>query len=610
MLRMLVDRGLLRIGDDGGWRVEGDLSEVGIPLTLEALLTARLETLESGERTVIECASVIGEEFWPAAIMELVPEPESGAVSRHLGTLDEKDLVVLGGQSFAGENAYRFGHIMIRDVAYGNLLKEARSSLHERFANWLEERVGKRIGEYAEIVGYHLERAFRAREELAPVDAEGRTLASRAFGYLSVAGTDAHARGDMPAAMKLLDRSLALLPEGDPGGLDLSLKLAQACFHVGDFSRAAELCAQTATRAADRGDRRLALHARLEHADIETWTDPARGLDELHAIAEEGVTVFDELEDDLGLARSWRALSIYHSDAGRAGEATAALECALRFAQSAGDPELYTQILGGLCIAICHGPMHVREGVARLERVMESSEAAEGANDKPMIGIKTRALLEGWGLAELWAMEGDFEAARRLYGDALHMTEELGQRLRTAALGIVGGRIEMLAAAPGPAEREFRRCYETLEQMGDKMMASWAAAELSDCLYEQGRFDEAERYAGESKRLGGPDDVDAQIRWRSAQAKVLARRGHLQRAERLVGEAGRLLETFEDPNLQATGRLAQAEVARLGGRREAAELALRSALSCYQTKGNVIGAQRTTRALEELAAAERPQAVG
>jgi hypothetical protein len=68
--------------------------------------------------------------------------------------------------SFAGDEAYRFRHLLIRDAAYQALAKQTRSELHERFAAWLERVAADRLAEYEEIVAYHLEQAYRYRAEL------------------------------------------------------------------------------------------------------------------------------------------------------------------------------------------------------------------------------------------------------------------------------------------------------------------------------------------------------------------------------------------------------------------------------------------------------------
>ena len=82
-----------------------------------------------------------------------------------------------------------FSHLLIRDVAYGRLLKQTRSELHEQFAKWLQRNAGQRGSEYDEILGYHLEQAYRYRIALGPADDHAHLLASRhATGWRSPVG--------------------------------------------------------------------------------------------------------------------------------------------------------------------------------------------------------------------------------------------------------------------------------------------------------------------------------------------------------------------------------------------------------------------------------------
>jgi class 3 adenylate cyclase len=155
ILRMLVDEGLLR-RDDGRWVATGDLSSIAIPATISALLAARLERLSGEERAVIHRASVVGKTFWWGAVAELSPVPERSAVGGHLQALVRRELVRPDRSRFAGEDAFRFSHILIRDAAYAGTTKELRAELHERFADWLERRSADRPAEFEEVVGYHL----------------------------------------------------------------------------------------------------------------------------------------------------------------------------------------------------------------------------------------------------------------------------------------------------------------------------------------------------------------------------------------------------------------------------------------------------------------------
>jgi len=86
LLSMLIDEGRL-LHADGHWEVVGDLSKLDVPPTIQALLAARIDLLASGERAVIEPASVIGQTFARAAVTELAPEPIQPQIDEPLDAL-------------------------------------------------------------------------------------------------------------------------------------------------------------------------------------------------------------------------------------------------------------------------------------------------------------------------------------------------------------------------------------------------------------------------------------------------------------------------------------------------------------------------------------------
>ena len=88
------------------------------------------------------------------------------------------------------------------------------------------------------------------------------------------------------------------------------------------------------------------------------------------------------------------------------------------------------------------------------------------------------------------------------------------------------------------AERQLRWGYEQLEQIGETEVRSTMAAMLAQVLHEQGRDDEAEQFALTSDELAAADDVYSQLLWRSALAKVRARRDGAEDARELAA-AGR-----------------------------------------------------------------------
>src|SRR5438876_11918634 len=159
-------------------RAEGGNGKLLIPPTIQALLSARIDRLEPEERAVIERASIEGRLFHRGSVAELLPEASRAGVGGHLLTLVRKELIRPDRAQLPGDDGFRFGHILIRDAAYDSIPKKLRAELHERFASWLEARLGDDAPD--EIVGYHLEQAYRYRIEFGRVDEHARALAERA----------------------------------------------------------------------------------------------------------------------------------------------------------------------------------------------------------------------------------------------------------------------------------------------------------------------------------------------------------------------------------------------------------------------------------------------
>ena len=158
--------------------------EPPLPPTIAALLAARLDRLGPGELAVLEGASVVGKEFWPEAVAELLPVEAKPSIGRHLDALVRKEFI-----KAAGREDFQFGHVLIQQAAYRAVPKERRAEHHERFAAWLTAGAIELTGELDEIAGYHLEQACRYRNELGSVD-DARTLARAAAERLGPAGSE------------------------------------------------------------------------------------------------------------------------------------------------------------------------------------------------------------------------------------------------------------------------------------------------------------------------------------------------------------------------------------------------------------------------------------
>src|SRR5919197_1061059 len=334
-----------------------------IPPSIHALIAARLDRLPAHEREVLECAAVAGKHFARSALRKLAPDADQADVDTRLLSLARKDL--LAAQP-GREDAYRFRHALIRDAAYAGIAKEQRAVLHERFADWAAGTSAGRFGELDEIVGYHYEQAFRYREQLGPLDEHVRTLAERAAEMLGAAGRRAYARDDMPAAINLLDRAVALASEEEPAQLVLRRELSNALWSVGELARAEALLDGLIEAAEEAGDRHERWHGLLERSGRLSITHP-EAEKELLETAERAIEIFAELGDDLGLARAWRRVSAVRRLRCHFADASEAAKIGLAHARSAGAAQEEARLVDELCSSLLFGPARADEAIARCE---------------------------------------------------------------------------------------------------------------------------------------------------------------------------------------------------------------------------------------------------
>ena len=226
LVRMLVDERQIERDDSGLSAVRS--SPLSLPPTIHALLAARIDRLEPGERAVLDAGAVIDSSFGRGALLALVDEGDPEILDAQLQALVRRQLIAADGGRPSDDPTFSFTQALVRDVAYEGMLKARRADLHARYADWLERSAGDRVGEYDEILGYHLECAHRYASELGPVDERARELGARAAARLGSSGGRALARGDVRSAMSLLERAVSLLDADDPARRELMIKLGVA----------------------------------------------------------------------------------------------------------------------------------------------------------------------------------------------------------------------------------------------------------------------------------------------------------------------------------------------------------------------------------------------
>jgi class 3 adenylate cyclase len=579
-VRMLRDEGLLR-RDNGRMVVQGDLASLPLPASIDGVLAARLDLLDGAERGVIERASVIGKIFWWGAIAALSPEAVRPSVGSHLQTLVRREFLLPDASTFAGEDGFRFSHILVRDAAYDSIPKLSRAGLHATFADWLERAAGERLAEYEEIVGYHLEQAYRFETELGKSDARTRELGESASARLASAGRRAAQRADMRAAALLLERAAELAPQDQAARMDVLLDLGDCLIEIADFPRAKAVLTSVREVAHRLGDERLQARAALLGLWLHSCVEPSGWRRTAGAEVEATIKILEKVGDDVGLAQAhWLAGHLHWLDV-QAAACGVALERALLYARSGGMEREEARILTRMAAAAFLGPLGVEAAVARCE------ELTQEARGNP---LAVSSILLATGVVR--AMTGDFAGARLDAEQGKRMVRELDLPLALGEAAQFSGVIELIVGDAVRAESEFRFSCDVLEEMGERSLQSTSAGFLAEALCSQGRFADALEQTHLAERYGDEDDLATQELWRVSRARCLARNDQLQDAQKLAHEAVALIAESDFLNMRADALVGQAEVLTLAGKTNEAETALASAIELYEEKGNRVSAHR------------------
>jgi class 3 adenylate cyclase/tetratricopeptide (TPR) repeat protein len=582
MLAMLIDDGLLRF-EEGEWHAVEDLSNVTVPPTIQLLLAARLDRLDGEERAVIERGSVEGKVFHRGAVVTLSSEAVRPNVPTRLLALARKELIRPDRAEFAGEDAFRFRHLLIRDAAYHAMPKEQRADLHERFAGWLEGIAGDRLPEYEEILAYHLEQAYRFRTELGLSDERTAAVAAAAGRHAIASAERAFEREDFEAARRLLGRGAALA-SGETRTTAL-VRLADAHAQLSDF-RASETVAREAIRAArEVGDAVAELRAELLAEEALGQVDPSHTMAATLEAIEDIRRRLETLGDDAAVAVALLAEARSTFYAGDTATATriggAALSGPLR-------PMHRTRAVAQLCAWLYFGPTPVEEA---LELHAEYSATAPA-------GLVTQLLLSNSRVA-LLAEGGHAQEAVEERDRANAIRSEVGGEWDIARYQLGGeallhlGRIE-------EAERTFREGIEAFDALGETAFNSTLCGLHAMTLVRLGRTGEAAEVAARSRDLAADDDFATHVMWRAAQARVLSSRGAHDEAIRLIDEAIEVGDTTDYLSFRGEAHATRGSVLAAAGRVDEARFSLGRALELYERKGVVRAAAEVRTALDAL----------
>jgi class 3 adenylate cyclase/tetratricopeptide (TPR) repeat protein len=484
-----------------------------IPDTLQALIAARIDRLEPDAKTLLQRAAVIGRIFWEGALEHLAPEFESLDAPLHDLRLRE---FVLDEErsSIRGENAYKFKHVLIREVAYSGLSKSARAEHHARFAEWLKERAGE---ELLEIRAFHLDRATALLAELegsAPLE-----LQREAAEALTEAGLRAFAREANRTGRQHFLRALELEPT-----LRRRYLAARAADRLSDLPAVSREMEEVLASAIAEGDGwtqgralvTLAEAAVLREADVSA----------AEQMIDNALEVF-EPDDHNGRYRALRARATIAWMRGDLAKEEQVMLEALDLARASEHKGFESEAADELASVY----------LARLEL-----DRAAPLIEQAILLAEESGSAEARGRALRFA--GQLHLQRRELDDAEAALEAAREHLAEAGAAWSLGRTLNFAAWTArhkgdlaKAERLFRESIRILAPLEDRATLCETQRSLAELLLVQGRVDEAERFALAARETVGPHDISSLASTAMSLGLVRAAQGRDDEAEELLRQA-------------------------------------------------------------------------
>jgi tetratricopeptide (TPR) repeat protein len=395
--------------------------------------------------------------------------------------------------------------------------------------------------------------------------------------------------GDGRGAANLLARAAALAEPRGKDGIQLLLDLAQALVDSGALREGRLRREEALELARSLGDRALELRVRCDLDELRITTDRSFTAEQALERGREAVRELEQIGNHEDLAAAWNLVAFGENLRGTWTAMVTALEHVAEHARLAGNRRRESEVLFFVGPAIFWGPTPVSIGLPRAEAIADSARTLKWGR-----AWASRAVVGFYG------MQGRFEEGRELAARASSILAELGRPIELYTLAFWTAPLELLAGDPVASEREAAAACDGLEAAGENGFLSTMAAMLADALYAQGRLDEAEAAVQRSRESATSDDFNAQAMWRSGGAKLLARRGQFDEAERLGREAVAWIDGSDELNNQADVRMDLVEVLRLAERPAEAREVLSEALARYKQKGNEVMTAKAQALLDEL----------
>jgi class 3 adenylate cyclase/tetratricopeptide (TPR) repeat protein len=493
----------------------GSAEQLPLPETVQGLIAARLDLLSGDEKRLIQDASVVGKVFWSGAV-GAIAEAEPAQTEELLHALQRKEFVQRAqDSSVAGETEYAFRHLLVRDVAYGQIPRAARAEKHRAAATWIESLA--RSDDHAETLAHHYSRAL----ELArAVGQDNEDLVARARVALQSAGDRAYLLGAASAAQQHYGEAIELWPEGSAEWARLVVRLRRPTRVR--FERDPNLVRARDVLLAE-GDLESGAEAEL-YLGWDAWNE-WQG-EETAAHLGRALEVVDELPASHTKAYLLANVAIQLMLAGELDRARAAAAASLEIADELelDDIRVHAQNTTGMVLALRRDPA----GIELLEQSLESALAQNHA-ENVVRGYKN--------LGSMLFEAGRLERLPKLYAAARAAAERFGDVFNLRWFVVENALHDYLAGDWDEALQTVNAFIAEVEAGATHYMESAARTERAKILLARGELEAALADSTKAYDFGRSSrEPQVLVPALAAHVRVLFAAGKVRQAEEIAEE--------------------------------------------------------------------------
>jgi class 3 adenylate cyclase/tetratricopeptide (TPR) repeat protein len=444
-----------------------------LPSSLQALVSARLDGLPSGEREILEDAAVLGRRGPVTALRRMASELRGEtSIADALGALAEKDLLVV---TRIDRGDWSFRSDLVRDVVYGRLTKSERARRHFGIADYL---VNSDEAERAvDAIAYHYRRAAELASEIGKVAGLPDDLRERALDWLQKAATAASSSANLDAAQRLFGQALSLARDEDlERRAELLLGRAKAAIEARELPLSrADIAA--ATELTDDTLPLLRARAQLYLGEVEQCSG---NYERAVQLLRDAAARYRELELESGVAEALRYEGMTHLFVGRFVDAERCTTEALSLFQKVGNSS---------------GEAWARQNLAWIAFVQGMSSEAEAR-----LGVASQLFEElgnqsglAWSrglLAFVRMHQGRFDEAEEIATQALRDARERGDRWAEGMMQILRSAVCLWSGRTELAIRRGENALSSMRSIEDRAGEVQAAAFLGRALVFAGRVND------------------------------------------------------------------------------------------------------------------------